>query len=104
MKKSVYQVSILWDLSETTANAGGGKIFTVGSYRLGVHSPGSVTDILCVVPKHVPRDDFFDVFGRMLKEMDGVTEVSVSCNISSSIGGALNLCKHRRVSQTRTYP
>lgn len=78
MKKFVYNVSIAHGLSEATAAAAGGKIFTFGSYRLGVHGPGTDIDTLCVVPKHVSREDFFDVFEGMLKEMEGVTEVSVS--------------------------
>ena len=65
-------------LSEATATAAGGKIFTFGSYRLGVHGPGTDIDTLCVVPKHVSREDFFDTFEDMLKELEGVTEVSVS--------------------------
>ena len=83
MKKFVNQVSIARGLSEATANAAGGKIFTFGSYRLGVHGPGTDIDTLCVVPKHVSREDFFDVFEGMLKEMDGVTEVSVRGNLSA---------------------
>ncbi|TFY67656.1 hypothetical protein EVJ58_g1501 [Rhodofomes roseus] len=63
-------------MSETAASATGGKIFTFGSYRLGVHGPGSDIDTLCVVPKHVSRDDFFDVFEDMLREQPGVTEAS----------------------------
>ena len=63
--------------SEATAAGAGGKIFTFGSYRLGVHGPGSDIDTLCVVPKHVTREDFFDIFEHMLREMDGCTEVSV---------------------------
>lgn len=65
-------------LSDVAANAAGGKIFTFGSYRLGVHGPGSDIDTLCVVPKYVSRNDFFDVFEPMIRELDGVTEVSVS--------------------------
>ena len=65
-------------LSEAAANAAGGKIFTFGSYRLGVHAPGSDIDTLCVVPKHVSREDFFETFESMLKELEGATEVSVS--------------------------
>lgn len=78
VKKFVQKVSIARGLSEAAANAAGGKIFTFGSYRLGVHGPGSDIDTLCVVPKHVTREDFFDVFESMLREFEGVAEVSVS--------------------------
>lgn len=59
VKKFVYKVSVSRGLSESAATAAGGKIFTFGSYRLGVHGPGSDIDTLCVVPKHVSREDFF---------------------------------------------
>ena len=78
MKKFVKKVSLARGLSEAAADAAGGRIFTFGSYRLGVHGPGSDIDTLCVVPKHVSRDDFFEVFEPMLREVEGVTEVSVS--------------------------
>ncbi len=71
-------MSLARGLSESAAEAAGGKIFTFGSYRLGVHGPGSDIDTLCVVPKHVSREDFFDVFEGMLRNTEGVTEVSVS--------------------------
>ena len=93
MKKFVYQVSISRGLSEATANAAGGKIFTFGSYRLGVHGPGTDIDTLCVVPKHVSREDFFDVFEGMLKEMDGVTEVSVCCYVVRWLSGSTELLR-----------
>ncbi|TFK25979.1 polymerase [Coprinopsis marcescibilis] len=76
VKKFVHRISIAHGLSESAANAAGGKIFTFGSYRLGVHGPGSDIDTLCVVPKHVSREDFFETFEPMLKELEGVTEVS----------------------------
>ena len=78
VKKFVKKVSLVRGLSEAAADAAGGRIFTFGSYRLGVHGPGSDIDTLCVVPKHVSRDDFFEVFELMLREVEGVTEVSVS--------------------------
>jgi poly(A) polymerase len=90
VKKFVYQVSIARGLSEATANAAGGKIFTFGSYRLGVHGPGTDIDTLCVVPKHVSREDFFDTFEGMLKEMDGVSVVSV-CDVVHLFGGGTKL-------------
>lgn len=77
VKKFVFKVSLARGLSEAAANAAGGKIFTFGSYRLGVHGPGSDIDTLCVVPKHVSREDFFEVFEPMLREAEGVMEVSV---------------------------
>lgn len=81
VKKFVRKVALTRGLSEAAANAAGGKIFTFGSYRLGVHGPGTDIDTLCVVPKHVSREDFFEVFEPMLKEVEGVTEVTVcSCS------------------------
>jgi poly(A) polymerase len=78
VKTFVKTVSLARGLSEAAAEDAGGKIFTFGSYRLGVHAPGSDVDTLCVVPKHVSREDFFEVFEGMLRNTEGVTEVSVS--------------------------
>ncbi|KDQ08270.1 hypothetical protein BOTBODRAFT_166145 [Botryobasidium botryosum FD-172 SS1] len=76
VRNFVHRVSLSRGLSEAAASAAGGKIFTFGSYRLGVHGPGSDIDTLCVVPKHVNREDFFEVLEPMLRELDGVSEVS----------------------------
>ena len=85
VKKFVHRVCLQHGLSEAAAAAAGGKIFTFGSYRLGVHGPGSDIDTLCVVPKHVAREDFFLVFEPMLREFEGVTEVSVRLQMNSGI-------------------
>lgn len=77
VKEFVKKISLEQGLSEAAAEAAGGNIYTFGSYRLGVHSAGSDIDTLCVIPKHVSREDFFDTFEKMLRETEGVTEVSV---------------------------
>ncbi|KZT42918.1 Poly(A) polymerase [Sistotremastrum suecicum HHB10207 ss-3] len=76
VKQFVEKVSLMRGLSATAAKQAGGKIFTFGSYRLGVHGPGTDIDTVCVVPKHVSREDFFDIFEPMLREFEGASEVS----------------------------
>lgn len=76
VKRFVTRIGIKQGLSQAAAEASGGKIFTFGSYRLGVHGPGSDIDTLCVVPKHVSREDFFEDFEEMLKATEGVDEAS----------------------------
>ena len=90
VRKFVYTVSVQRGHSEAAAHAAGGKIFTFGSYRLGVHGPGSDIDTLCVVPKHVTRDDFFLHFEPLLREFDGATDVAV--RLSDYF---LKTCRHR---------
>ena len=91
-------MSIARGQSEAMADTAGGKIYTFGSYRLGVHGPGTDIDTLCCAPKHVSREDFFDVFEPMLKETDGVTELSVSFRNTTNSPSA-SICQYysRRV-------
>lgn len=72
----VYRVSKNKNMSDGMARDAGGKIFTFGSYRLGVYGPGSDIDTLVVVPKHVTRDDFFTVFDEMLRKRPELEEIA----------------------------
>ncbi|RFU35747.1 hypothetical protein B7463_g603, partial [Scytalidium lignicola] len=65
----VRRVSKAQGKADNVANSAGGKIFTYGSYRLGVVGPGSDIDALVLVPSHITRDDYFNYFPDLLVEM-----------------------------------
>ncbi|ODV83659.1 hypothetical protein CANARDRAFT_177589 [[Candida] arabinofermentans NRRL YB-2248] len=71
----VYTVSRRKNMSEGMSKDAGGKIFTFGSYRLGVYGPGSDIDTLVVVPKHVTREDFFTVFDELLRKRPELNKI-----------------------------
>ncbi|KAG9066553.1 polynucleotide adenylyltransferase [Linnemannia hyalina] len=76
VKEFVYVVYVRKGYPEQIAKEAGGKIFTFGSYRLGVHGSGTDIDTLCVVPRYVDREDFFEVMYDMLRRRPEVTELA----------------------------
>ena len=77
LNEFIKRVGLAQGLPEDALSNIRGKVLTFGSYRLGVHGPGTDIDTLCVVPRHVTREDFHGILEDMLREMEGVTEVSV---------------------------
>ncbi|KAB0380869.1 hypothetical protein FD755_008653, partial [Muntiacus reevesi] len=53
----------------------GGKIFTFGSYRLGVHTKGADIEAWCVAQRHVDRSDFLTSFCDKLKLQEEVKDL-----------------------------
>lgn len=67
VKEWIREISESKSLPQAVLENVGGKIFTFGSYRLGVHTKGADIDALCVAPRHVDRSDFFTSFYEKLK-------------------------------------
>ncbi|PPQ95908.1 hypothetical protein CVT26_016131 [Gymnopilus dilepis] len=76
LNEFIKKVGLAQGLPEDALSNIRGKVLTFGSYRLGVHDPGTTIDILCVAPRHVPRYQFFELFEPMLKGMEGVTRIT----------------------------
>ena len=66
----------------------GGKVFTYGSFELGVYGPGSDIDSLMLAPKHVSRDHFFEHVPVLLRKeftTEEITELTPVPGISVPI-------------------
>lgn len=102
VKEWIKDVSISRNMPENCAQQVGGKIYTFGSYRLGVtlkfntkhlkicvqllllfiftqvHHKGADIDALLVAPRHIDRSDYFTSFFELLKQQPEVTDLRVS--------------------------
>ncbi|GBM56970.1 Poly(A) polymerase alpha [Araneus ventricosus] len=67
VKQWIKEISIKKNMPPSVAETVGGKIYTFGSYRLGVHTKGADIDTLCVAPRHIERTDFFSSFVELLR-------------------------------------
>ncbi|XP_069772138.1 poly(A) polymerase alpha-like isoform X2 [Narcine bancroftii] len=72
VKEWIRDTSEIKNLPPSVIDNVGGKIFTFGSYRLGVHTKGADIDALCVAPRHIERVDFFTSFCEKLKQQNEV--------------------------------
>lgn len=74
VKQWIKDISVSKNMPEQVADKLGGKIYTFGSYRLGVHHKGADIDALCVAPRNIERTDYFTSFFELLKQQPEVTE------------------------------
>lgn len=75
VKEWIKNVSIAKNMPENVAENVGGKIYTFGSYRLGVHHKGADIDALCIAPVHIDRSDYFTSFFELLKQQSEVKDL-----------------------------
>lgn len=61
---------------EATEIAESARVYSFGSYRLGVSGPNADVDAVCVVPQHITREDFFTSLVERLKARPDVKEFS----------------------------
>lgn len=78
VKEWIRESSVKRNMPPNVADQVGGKIYTFGSYRLGVHHKGADIDALCVAPRHIDRSDYFTSFFEILKQQKEVTDLRVS--------------------------
>ena len=75
VKQWIKDLSIEKNMPPSMANTVGGHVYTFGSYRLGVHNRAADIDALCVAPRHIHREDYFDSFFNVLQQQPEVTEL-----------------------------
>lgn len=71
----VYDESKAQNMDDESAKLAGAKIFTFGSYRLGLVTPNSDIDALCVAPRHISRVHFCRLLVSKLAEHKEITEL-----------------------------
>ena len=75
VKQWIKDLSVEKNMPPSMANTVGGHVYTFGSYRLGVHNRAADIDALCVAPRHIHREDYFDSFFNVLQQQPEVTEL-----------------------------
>ncbi|XP_067941803.1 poly(A) polymerase type 3-like [Watersipora subatra] len=71
-KEWIKEESLRKNIPPAAAEKVGGKVYTFGSYRLGVQTKGADIDTLCVGPRHIEHRDFFDTFYAKLSACPNV--------------------------------
>ncbi|KAL0463527.1 UNVERIFIED_CONTAM: Nuclear poly(A) polymerase 1 [Sesamum latifolium] len=86
VKTWIKNVSCAKGHTDRTVRHANAKIFTFGSYRLGVHGPGADIDTLCVGPKYADRNDLDISQESILRYVDEQTVRSLNgCRVTDQI-------------------
>ena len=88
LKRLVVLIGKQKGLPQGILNEAGGKVFTFGSFELGVYGPKSDMDTLMLAPKHVTRDHFFEQMPDLLRKEfkpEEITELTSVPGISVPI-------------------
>lgn len=75
VKQWIKETSLARNYPPNAVDRVGGKIYVFGSYKLGVHNKGADIDALCFAPRHIPREEFFRSFFRLLKQQKEVRDL-----------------------------
>ncbi|KAK5703826.1 polynucleotide adenylyltransferase [Elasticomyces elasticus] len=76
LRQMVQEVGKKKGLPQDILDVAGGEVYPYGSYRLGVYGPDSDVDTLMVAPKHVTRDDFFELMPELLRKSSAPGEIT----------------------------
>lgn len=90
VKEWVREASAAQGLVEPFLSEVNAKIFTFGSYRLGVHGPGADIDTLCVGPRHITREEEF--FGLLQKKLEAMQEVTEMHAVPDAFTPVIKFC------------
>ncbi|KAG9160293.1 hypothetical protein Leryth_018944 [Lithospermum erythrorhizon] len=86
VKTWVKNISRAKGFNEQLVQEANAKIFTFGSYRLGVHGPGADIDTLCVGPRHATRKDLDISQESILHAVDDETVRSLNgCRVTDQV-------------------
>jgi poly(A) polymerase len=75
VKEWIRETSIKRNMPQDEGEEVRGKIYTFGSYRMGVHHKGADIDVLFVAPSHIDRSEYFTSFFQLLKQQKEVTDL-----------------------------
>ncbi|XP_065199639.1 poly(A) polymerase type 3-like [Planococcus citri] len=75
VKEWIFEICLAHDVPQEVAEQVGGKIYSSGLYRLGVHQRGDRIEAVCVAPRLIDRSYYFSTFYEKLKNRPEIKEL-----------------------------